>query len=129
MMRQVIGPVELQAGEHRRRAQPRSDPFVQPPIVEQQPVRRVMHQDGEAELARADHHHRYHEGERMGPPHEQHHAAEDQAPGVQHQQRTHEVRLAAQALDLLRRQQLGNFKRHDAAACPNACWSTGRCAS
>jgi hypothetical protein len=127
-MLQVIRPVELQAGEDRRRTQPGGYPFVQPAIVEQQPMRRVVHQDGEAELARADHHHRNDKSQRIGPRHEQRHAGEYQAPGMQHQQRADEVRLAAQALDLLGRQQPGDLKRHGAAAFRSACWSAGHCA-
>jgi hypothetical protein len=64
-------------------------------------VRGVVHQDGKAELARADHHDSQQEGKRVRPPYEQRHAAEDQCPGMQHEQRTHRVGAGAQGLDLL----------------------------
>ena len=109
MMLQVIGPVERQAGEDGICAEPASHAVVQPTVGEQQAVSGIVHQDGEPELTSADHHHRQQERKGIGPPREQRHAAGDQRPGVQNQQGAHEVRLAAELLDLLGCQIVADF--------------------
>lgn len=101
---QVIGAIELQIGAHRPGAEPLAGELVPAPGAEQQAMGGIMHQDGEAELAPADHHHGEDEAERVGPGGKQRHGAEHQPPGMQHQQRAHEVGPPAEPRQLRRRE-------------------------
>ena len=57
VMRQVIGPVEIEIGAHGIGAEPLPGDFIEAPRFEQQAMGGVTHQDGKAELAPAEDHH------------------------------------------------------------------------
>ena len=81
-------------------AQPLAEDIVQPLRLRQHAMRRVVHQDGDAELARTD----QHDADRGEPPLPggQRHRARDHRPGVQHAERAQQIRRVADALQLLR---------------------------
>ena len=82
---QMIGAVGVEPRAHRRRAQPFADPIVDLLVRMQRPVRRVVHQDRQPQLPRADQHQRKHIGQRVGPEHEHRARGEDQPPGARDQ--------------------------------------------
>ena len=91
---QVVGAVRPQCG----RAQPGRHPVVDPPVAVQGAVRRVVHQDEQAQLACTDHHHRQWDQHRpgcTGP-----HGCADHAPAVRHQPQPAPGRTCTQVLPL-----------------------------
>ena len=88
MMLQVVGAVAGKIGPNRHCAQPLPDPFVDRLVRMQAAVRGLVHQDGEAQLPRADDHHRDQPRQRIGPDRHQRNRCRDGAPGVRHQPAT-----------------------------------------
>ncbi len=92
--RDVVGPVRVHVAEQRVVRQPGAGKIVQLHVAEQQAVRRVMRENREPELTRADYQGRGDEGQRIRPPYEQRHRAEDHRPRVKNHPRRAPLRFA-----------------------------------
>jgi len=85
VMLQMIRAVAGEIGADRHRAQPLPDEFVDGLVRVQPAMGGFMHQDRQAQLARADDHDREQPGQRIGPDRHQRDARDDGAPGVRDQ--------------------------------------------
>jgi len=56
MVLQMIGSIDAHLGADRRTAQITADPVIEARMREQCPMRGIVHQDGQTELAAADDH-------------------------------------------------------------------------
>ena len=92
--RDVVGAVCVHVAEQRVVGQPGPGKIVQLHVAEEQAVRRVMRQNREPELARADDQRRRDEGQRIRPPDEERHRAEDDCPRVKNHPRRAPLRFA-----------------------------------
>jgi hypothetical protein len=79
---QMVGAVRMQPRADRRCAEPFADPIVDFRVRVQRAMRGVVHQNGEAKLARADQHHSEHIGQRIGPHDEHRGSRKDKSPGA-----------------------------------------------
>ena len=82
MMLEMVGTVRERIGHDRISEEPLADEIIELGIFEEEFVRAVVHEDGEAELAGADDRERKDEGDRIGPADERRDGEGDHAPGM-----------------------------------------------
>ncbi len=101
MMAQVVGAIELQARSNWRATQPVANPIIERRVFEEQPMRSIVHQDGQTQLPIADHKQCQQKADRMRPLDAQRHGTADQCPGMQHQVGAHGIGALAQHAHVL----------------------------
>lgn len=104
MMGEMIRPVGGERGADGDGAQPVAEKVVQPSVRRQAAVRRLMHQDGQAQLARADHGDAERDQDR--PEDARGHGQGDDGPAVQHQQGADPGRARLEGRPLVGREQV-----------------------
>ena len=80
MMLQVIGPVRVDIAPDRIGAEPVADDVVPPAAPEERPVRRLVHEDREAELPPADDEEGNDDGQRIRCPRDESERRADEPP-------------------------------------------------
>jgi hypothetical protein len=83
MVQVMPSAIGLQVHAERRGAEPGPDPGVEAPLPEEQPVRGLVHEHHEAELAGADDHDGHGQRERRRPEQVERDRARDDGPRVQ----------------------------------------------
>src|SRR5262244_1400055 len=79
-MAEVILPVGKDVEIHRVGAEPVAHPVVPAPVAQQGPVRGLVHEDRESQLAASDHRDGGEDRERVGGDGDEHHRGADEAP-------------------------------------------------
>ena len=91
MVLQMVGAIECKAGSNRRTATPSADPVIDSGLSKQQTMGSVVHEDGEAQLAPANDDDGQHKRERVGPSNHQSPRAQNDDPGMQYQEKSHQI--------------------------------------
>src|SRR5581483_6640220 len=103
---QVVGAIRAEVAPDRIRADPVADPVVPAAIPKERPVRGLVHEDGEAELAGADDEERHDDGERVRGDRDQRERRRDEPPVDRDRDPGARVMHDEELLDLLSRERL-----------------------
>ena len=104
MVLQVVGAVWVQIAPDRVGAEPVAHPVVPVAAAQQGPMRRLVHEHREAELAGSDHEQCGHDRQRVGPVRNQRHRRDDETPVERDRAPGSEISHLEQIVDLVARE-------------------------